>query len=347
MRRKTRVVWRPFFGVVIGSLFVMVAGCNRERGGRLERMVLAEMGGEKITDADLDETIQLQLQRSAWRYQTETYRLRRDALDRVLEKRLLEKEAEARSINVAELLYKEVRMKSGEVSDPEIEAYFKENPDRYSGDLTESLRRRIRLTLQREREGELKEAFLEGLKEKYGVEVFLEYPTEPRFEVRGADDPAQGPPDAPVQVVEFGDYTSPITKEWNALRKSVVEQYGGKIRWIYRDAPKRMDSIAGRAAMAANCAGVQGKFWRYHDLLMKRETLEEDDLEAIGKALELDIDRFNECLSSERFKDEILEDARDSRRTGSGFPPALYINGILVDRNLTLAEIEQIIQKEL
>ena len=342
--------WKILLSIIIGVTMGVVA-CGKGKAPLNEKKkggtVLAQVGGEKILDSDLEEPIQRQLDRSEWRYKTETYRLRKDALNRALEEKLLAKKAESESVSVAELMQKEIRSKVENPTDEEVQTYVQTHADRFSKELSETDKRRAALILRRDKEEEARKVYFDQLRGEYKVKVLLEYPTEPRFEVSAAASPAQGPDKAKVLMVEFGDYTFPVTQEWNGLRKSIMEKYSGKIRWIFRDAPNDLEGIAGKAAMAAQCAGTQGKFWEYHDQLMGKEGLKEDDLKTMAQAVGLDAKQFEECVSSGRFKEKIQEDLRDARRTGAGFPPALYINGILVIRGVSNDEIEQIIEGEL
>jgi protein-disulfide isomerase len=333
--------------LIAGVLFGMVSCGKGAFSEKKAGATLAQVGGDTLSDSDLEESIQRQLDRSEWRYKTETYRLRKDALGRTLEEKLLAKEAESQSISVGELVQKEIRSKIEDPTDEVVQAYIQAHSDRFSKELSETDTRRASLIVRRAKEEEARKAYFDQLKKEYKVKVLLEYPTDPRFEVSAAEDPAQGPDKAKVLVVEFGDYTSPITRDWNALRKSVVEKYSGKVRWVFRDAPNDLEGVAGKAAMAAQCAGTQGKFWEYHDLVLGQEAFKEENLKSFAQSTGLDSKTFEECLSSGKFKEEIQEDLRDARRTGAGFPPALYINGILVIRGVPAEEIEQILEAEL
>ncbi|NOZ82663.1 MAG: thioredoxin domain-containing protein, partial [Euryarchaeota archaeon] len=94
-----------------------------------------------------------------------------------------------------------------------------------------------------------------------------------RVQVGQDDDPAIGPEDAPVVMIEFSDYQCPYCRKfWNETLRALLERYEGKIRYVYRDLPiEAIHPYALKAAEAANCAGEQGKYFEYHDVLFERQ----------------------------------------------------------------------------
>jgi protein-disulfide isomerase len=159
-------------------------------------------------------------------------------------------------------------------------------------------------------------------------------PTEvPQAEVRGrytiqTDDPVLGPADAPITLVEYGDFGCSDCKDWydEGTLKQIKAKYGDKLRIVWRDyAIITLQSP--KAAEAARCAHDEGKFWKYHDVLFDHfPALEIADLKAYAAQLGLDSDRFNECLDSGWHADQVDRGLRDATDLGFLGVPSFLVN---------------------
>lgn len=147
------------------------------------------------------------------------------------------------------------------------------------------------------------------------------------------DDWQLGPSDAPVVLIEYADYQCEPCREAYRLLKQIVPAYRDKLLWIHRHLPLRHSHpLAQGAAEAAEAAGMQGKFWEMHDRLFEAEgALERDQLIKYGRELGLDIERFTDDLDSQRYRDAVNEDFKAAIRNKIKLPPALFLNGIILD----------------
>ena len=137
-----------------------------------------------------------------------------------------------------------------------------------------------------------------------------------------------GPDDAPVTVVEFSDYQCPGCKRVHESIKVVRPLYEGKIRWIFKDFPLQMHPFAARAAQAARCAGDQGKFWDYQDLLYAAQgDLPDDLLKQFGQQLGLNGEAFGQCLSTDKYKAAVEASIQDADNARVDRTPSFFING--------------------
>ena len=151
---------------------------------------------------------------------------------------------------------------------------------------------------------------------------------------------ALGREDAPVVLVEFTDLECPVCQRFHAtafgqLKRDYVDT--GKVRFVSRDLPLPMHHFALDAAVAARCAGVQGKFWDFRDAILSRgipPTPEE--LTAAGHKVGLDMDTFVRCQKSGQFAEDIQRDADEAARAGINGTPAFVIgrleNGLVEGR---------------
>ncbi len=127
---------------------------------------------------------------------------------------------------------------------------------------------------------------------------------------------AMGRADAPVTLVEFGDFQCPFCKKFHTqafaeLKKNYIDT--GMVRFVSRDLPLEFHPFAMKAAEAARCAGDQGKYWELRDALYAKEAPPSDDV--IAKAVEslsLDAEGLQSCLDSHKYKAEVQKDASDA-----------------------------------
>jgi len=159
----------------------------------------------------------------------------------------------------------------------------------------------------------------------------------------------RGSSQAPVMIVEFSDFQCPFCRKVQGTLKSLLERYQGQVSLAYRDFPLRgMHSQAEIASEASRCAGEQGKFWEYHDLLFANpEKLNHHGLGELAASSNLDEQRFDACLSSRKYADQIEQDIQDGIRAGVEGTPGIFINGILLSGAQPQAVFEKIIQTEL
>ena len=144
-----------------------------------------------------------------------------------------------------------------------------------------------------------------------------------------ADAPTLGRADAPVTLVEFSDYQCPFCQRFfattlPALKKDYIDT--GKLRFVYRDFPLEMHPHAREAAVAAHCAGEQGKYWEMHDALFQYQAaLAPAQLAERARALDLDSSRFDQCLTSGRHTASIERGLADGAAAGVQGTPGFVV----------------------
>lgn len=144
------------------------------------------------------------------------------------------------------------------------------------------------------------------------------------------DDPALGPPDALVTVVEFGDFQCPACGALHPVLRQIKEANAkGSVRFVYRHFPLPQHEFAPLAAEASVAAQQQGKFWEYHDLLFENQSsLERADLERYAEQLGFNMDEFRKALDGHTYQDAVRQDVSDGTAVGVNSTPTLYINGV-------------------
>jgi protein-disulfide isomerase len=171
-----------------------------------------------------------------------------------------------------------------------------------------------------------------------------------RYQVDEGGNPAIGPKNAPITMIEFSDYQCPYCLKWNSeVYQRLLKAYPDKIRFVYRDFP--LTSIhpeAEAAAEAADCAGAQGRYFDYHDKLFSGE-LELGSKAYIQYANELGLNetKFNDCMSNHLYKDEVNADFQYAANLGVRSTPTFFINGIALIGAQPYEAFQQVIDKEL
>jgi protein-disulfide isomerase len=170
-----------------------------------------------------------------------------------------------------------------------------------------------------------------------------------RVNVSTEGEPSIGPDDAPITIIEFGDYQCPYCEEWyQQTYQQLLAAYPGKIRFVYRDLPLPFHPEAIPAAEAADCAGEQGAYWKFHDAIFSgKYPLGRAAYDQYAADLGLNTTAFTTCLDDHRYLAEIQSDAADAAAVGLSGTPSFVINGRILVGALPLAEFKAIIDEEL
>jgi protein-disulfide isomerase len=142
-----------------------------------------------------------------------------------------------------------------------------------------------------------------------------------------------GPADAPVTLLEYGDYECPHCGRAHPIVAAVLRRLGGQVRFAYRHFPlTQIHPHAQHAAEIAEAAAEQGQFWAMHDLLFEnQEALDDEDLLEYAAELGIDPDWAASALASQQFTDEVQRDFMSGVRSGVNGTPTFFINGVRHD----------------
>ena len=322
-------VWSPFNGMAQG---VRVHSNKKP---------VATIQGQNIYEEQLLPLIEGSLRQ----LRNQEYDLKSRALEKLLNQRLLQAEARKKRTTAEEVLREEADSKVREPTSSELEAYYQAHKGRFERPL-EEMRLRLRVEIVKERVQRAREEFYERLRQQAGVTILLR---PPRWEIDYDPARIRGNPRATVTIVEFSDFQCPFCQRAYSVVKELLSKYEGKVKLAYRDFPLRQAHPGSqRAAEAARCAGEQGKFWEYHDLLFStsQEVHRAEWIEN-ARTLKLDETLFETCLSSGKFKPQIEEDLQAGRNAGVTGTPAFFINGILISGAQPASAFEKVIEAEL
>ena len=155
--------------------------------------------------------------------------------------------------------------------------------------------------------------------------------TADTFEGKAAH--VRGAPDAPVTLEVFGDFQCPSCAMISGVISKLEQEYGGRLRVVFRHFPLAMHPHAMDAALAAEAAGLQGRFWEMHDMLYQYQSVwsKASDprrlFETYAGSLGLDIERFREDSSSNEVRTRIVVEGQDGVSRGVKNTPTLFVNG--------------------
>ena len=162
-----------------------------------------------------------------------------------------------------------------------------------------------------------------------------------------------GPDDAKVRLVEYSDFQCPYCQMFQKTMNEIVSEYGDKVQFIFKNLP--LESIHPRAkaaAMAAECANEQGKWLEYADKLFVNqkvwgEAKNNKMFTSYASQLKLDVTKFNQCITDEKYADKIKADIKEATDFGIGVTPALFINDKFKNGAVQASELKAIIDEEL
>jgi NhaA family Na+:H+ antiporter len=146
----------------------------------------------------------------------------------------------------------------------------------------------------------------------------------------GPGDHVDGPDDAPLELVMYGDFQCPYCAAAQSIIRRVRERLDGRLRFAFRHMPLPVHPDAANAAQAAEAAAAQGAFWRMHDeLYAGRGRLSLDDLAAHARAIGLDGNRVRQEIVGGVHAARVALDDRSARAAGIAGTPAFFVNGVL------------------
>jgi protein-disulfide isomerase len=281
---------------------------------------VATVGNYKITEQDLDNRLRSQLSV----LEIQLYDLKRNAVDRMADDYLLQMAAKRAHLSVDAYLKREIDAKVVVPPDAEIRKLYdqQKGSSNVSYDQAKPL---LIAAMKDQQRQQLRNDLMNRLRSEQGFKMLLK---APRFEVATGDLPALGPANAPVTIVEFGDFQDPFSKQSTLALKQVQAKYGDKVRLLFANWPSPSHPNAMQAALAARCANEQGQFWAFHDALFADPSkLGPADLKATAAKLKLDTGKFNDCLDKKKYEAAVNKEIAEGQSLGVDGTPAFFVNG--------------------
>ena len=326
--------------VVAASASAQVKAEAPPPGHKAPSSAVATVAGTPIDLAEVDELIKPQL----LEMRSREYQLRSQAVEVLIGRTLIEKEAKARGMTPEALDQAEVAAKAL-VTDADVKTAYANNKARFASVAEATALEQIRASLLQQRQTERRTAYTRELRTRYDVRVLIE-PFRVPVELAGA--PVRGNPKATVTIVEFSDFQCPYCQRVRPTMTRLRELYSDRVRFAFRHYPLDFHPQAQKAGEAAACAGEQGRFWEMHDRLWDNPSkLQVDDLKAHAATLGLAAPEFATCLDSGRFAAAVESDLRAGQEYGVSGTPAFFVNGRPLVGALPFEAFQQVIEDEL
>ncbi len=279
--------------------------------------VIAEVSGQKLTLGDLQQHQGGKLLQARYQY----YMNQRKALDQLIDDKLIDMEASRRHLSTDQLLktivYKDIK----DPTEDQLQVYYE---GMESNESYEAVHDRVLEHIRELRRDKARAAFVKQLRSDASVQVLL---APPFADVDLKEAYFHGSKNSPVTLVEFADYECPYCQKITPEMQKLEKEYGDRLAVVYKDFPLPMHRSSQKAAEAARCAGEQGKFWEYHDVLFYSKQLQVDDLKAHARVLKLDGDRFDKCLDEGTEAEAVKKSLGEAQKLGLTGTPSFFVNG--------------------
>lgn len=160
--------------------------------------------------------------------------------------------------------------------------------------------------------------------------------------------PFEGPSQAPITIAEFSDFQCPFCGRVGPTLDQIRKAYGDNVKLVWKHYPLDMHPNAKPAALAAEAANSQGKFWEYHDKLFANQNkLGLNDLKQYAKDIGLDTVQFEKDLGDPGKKKRMDDDMAEARSLGITGTPAFFVNGRFLNGAKPFSEFAKVINAEL
>lgn len=345
---------RTYLGLGIFAIVtVVIAACTGSATAKLNLLfkdggaagVAAKVGDQNITNEELNADVQFEI----YDLEKKIFDIRKNALKRALEKKLIGAEAEKAKMSLEDYIQKNVIKSEPKVSEAEVKAFAKERgvPD---ANLNDQIKSRIQQILGEQKKEQIIEAYLAKLTKSNPVEVYFKKP-KLNITVNAEGSPFTGAEDAKVTMYEFSDFECPFCSRGAKVVSEVKKKYGNKVKIIFKHLPLPMHPNAKPASEVSMCIWEQdkAKFWKYHDLVFdkQKDGLTMEKLMAHAKSVGAKEDKLKECLDSKKYVEFIESDLKIADQIGIRSTPTFIINGQAVSGAQGIDVFSEIIDEEL
>jgi protein-disulfide isomerase len=280
------------------------------------QQVVAEVSGQKLTFNDLDQQEGGKLLQARYQY----YLNQRKTLDDLIDAQLLTNEARKQGVTVDQLLEKDVYKQVKDPTEDQLQVYYEglDTQQPY-----EAIRVQVLEHIRELRRSKARASYVAVLRKQSDISILL---MPPVANVDLAHSYIRGSRDAEIVLVEFADYECPYCEKVTPALQQLKKDYGDRVAVAFKDFPLPMHHRAEKAAEAARCAGAQGKFWEYHDVLFYSKLLDVADLKQHARVLKLNTDRFDQCLDNGDMAGQVKKDLEEGQSLGLTGTPSFFVN---------------------
>jgi protein-disulfide isomerase len=321
---------------LIGSGTFLFGGTDNV--SQSDNTIVAEIDGIRITLADFER----RRPEALFQARNAFYETEKKAVEEFIDSYLLERRAQKENLTVAQLLDRHVNNAIAKDPDETALRVYYEGID--TNEPFEAVRGKIIEIIRQRRTAKAKLAYVHELRGEAKIAIAV---APPRAPISLGNAHVRGAAGAALTLVEFADYECPYCQQMQPALSQLEADYKGKLAFAYKDVPLPMHAHAQKAAEAAQCAGVQNKYWEYHDLLLKTKALELTQLKSMAGDLALDAKAFEKCLDSGEQSESVKASMDEAQRLGVQGTPTFFLNGHIFSGILTYDQLRQIVDEEL
>jgi protein-disulfide isomerase len=296
---------------------------------------IATVNGEPITAAQVEKTVQPQVQAMEDRLR----QLRQGALNKLIESLLLEQAAKKEGTSVDEFLKKHVEAVT--VPSVEVDRAYDGSRDQFPGILPAEAKYRIRRTMEDNARAAALRNLVASLRQQARITNTLASDILATLDAAAHEGPSIGNPDAAVTIIEFSDFECPYCRGAQPLLKRIRERWPGQVRHVFKHFPLERHQHAMQAARAAVCSGQQEQFWAMHERIFAANDLSEAALRAMAAGAGLRMTEFDRCMRSEQPEGHVRKDILIGRTAGVTGTPAFFVNRELVPASALESAVEK------
>lgn len=306
--------------------------------------VAASIGGEQILEKDLNAGIESDI----FEAEMKVYEIKFAKLQAMLLEKFMNQDPNKKNLSNDEFLNKFIA-KDVKVSEADMEKFIKERQIPKE-QINPEIKERIKQYLEVEGKKVAVEKWIAEKTKKTPVEVYINKPSRPVFDVNVKDAPFKGGASAKVTVVEYSDFQCPFCSKAAAIVSEIEKKYGNKVKVAFKNFPLPFHSQARIAASAALCANEQNPklFWKMHDAMFADQSkLDKDNLIASAKKIGVKEAEFKACLEAEKHKAIIDNDMSEGQKLGIKSTPTFFVNGKLISGAQPIEVFTEVIDEEL
>lgn len=306
--------------------------------------IAAKVGDMEISNQELQKGIESDL----FELEQKIFDTKMNRLKALILEKLMANDPNKKGLSNDEYMEKYIA-KGAKVTDKDINKFVEEK-NIPKQQVNEQIKERIRGYLLAEKKREAVDSWIAKKTKSSGVEIYLEKPRRPTFDVEVGNSPSTGANDAKVTIVEFSDFQCPYCSKAAETVNKIKKEYGSKVRVVFKQFPLPFHSQAKQAANAALCAWEQKPelFWKMHDKLFADQSkLSKEDLTNTAKTLGVKEKEFTACLSSNKHLPMINADIQQGKDLGVKSTPTFFVNGQLLQGAQPFEAFQEIINDEL
>lgn len=316
-------------------------------GGQSEN--LATFDGGTITQKDVEKNNEQEF----YEIRQKEFQIRQQAAFETARERIFEAEAKKRGMAVDKFVESEMaRRRSGAVTEEAIRQFYETNKGRINQPFA-IVKDRIRQQLINNQEKGARDSLISELFKQYNFKFNLKEPEAPKLNLVNDGKPFWGKADAKVVITEFSDFECPYCRQMQGDVQRLKAEYGGKIKWVFRNFPLDFHAQAMPTHIAASCSGKQGKYFEFQTRVFaipyngRQLDMSPKQLEGIAQGIGLNMNAYNQCFADKdgRERSEIEADMRYGQKVGVRGTPTIYINGVLYQQERSYDAMKEAIEK--